>query len=349
MDSIIKRVPPIFKRMMRFVYLGYYLKKLDVKLFIAFAKYAQKESGTWWVFHVMNAFYSVFRYNISLLEFFQFKFYKQNNMQRKTWAGTGYMYEFQKRMNPVKTRHILDDKRLFKKAYSPFVKHHSFTLQELQDNQINLSEITTEKLVLKEMSGKCGRGIVFVHKDNFSDASQLVIRMKEYGYDIAESYINQHPTLQEIAPFAVNTVRIFTQLDKSNNPVILGCRLRLSVNSNVDNLAAGNLAAPIDEHTGIVTGPGVYSDIRKESQTHHPITGLSIVGLQIPFWNEVVQMAKSAALHQPQNRSIGWDIAITENGPTLIEGNHDWCKLLWQLPVGKGLKLDLLKFINNDL
>ena len=33
-------------------------------------------------------------------------------------------------------------------------------------------------------------------------------------------------------------------------------------------------------------------------------------------------------------------------GPELIEGNHDWCKLLWQLPVNKGLKHVLEKYKN---
>ena len=47
---------------------------------------------------------------------------------------------------------------------------------------------------------------------------------------------------------------------------------------------------------------------------------------------------KKAALLHPQNRSIGWDIVITAKGPGFIEGNHDWCKLLWQLPVKKGMK-----------
>jgi hypothetical protein len=32
---------------------------------------------------------------------------------------------------------------------------------------------------------------------------------------------------------------------------------------------------------------------------------------------------------------------MTENGPDLIEGNHDWCKLLWQLPVNRGMKSEL--------
>ena len=144
--------------------------------------------------------------------------------------------------------------------------------------------------------------------------------------------------MQQLSPSGLNTIRIITQLDQEDEVEILGARLRITINSSVDNLAAGNIAAPIDEHTGIVKGPGVYSDITKEDEYNHPITGIKIVGFQVPFWKESLQMVKDAALLHPQNRSIGWDVAITDEGPELIEANHDWCKLLWQLPVRKGLK-----------
>jgi hypothetical protein len=110
------------------------------------------------------------------------------------------------------------------------------------------------------------------------------------------------------------------------------------VNSPVDNLAAGNMAAPIDMECGVVDGPGVFSDITQQPAERHPITGVKIVGLQVPFWNEVLEMVRDASLLHPENRSIGWDVVITEHGPGLIEGNHDWCKLVWQLPVQRGLK-----------
>ena len=65
---------------------------------------------------------------------------------------------------------------------------------------------------------------------------------------------------------------------------------------------------------------------------------MKIVGFQIPFWKETLELVREAALLQTGNRSVGWDIAITDIGPELIEGNHNWCKLLWQLPVQRGLK-----------
>ena len=59
----------------------------------------------------------------------------------------------------------------------------------------------------------------------------------------------------------MNTVRVFSQINHHNEVEILGCRLRISVNSPVDNMAAGNLAAPIDDETGLIYSSAVYSDI----------------------------------------------------------------------------------------
>ena len=54
---------------------------------------------------------------------------------------------------------------------------------------------------------------------------------------------------------------------------------------------------------------------------------------------------KEIALHNKENRSVGWNIAVTNEGIDFIEGNHDWCKLVYQLPVNRGLKNELKKYL----
>lgn len=280
------------------------------------------------------------KYNVSLLEYFQFNFYKLNKAERGTYAGTGYMYEYQFIMNPRKDRIILEDKTLFYRSYRTFIKHMVADIEDLKTYPRLATSIINNpsgKIVLKIFNGKCGRHILVKKTDEFRK-NDLVDFMIKNGFDLAEEFIVQHPSLMKLSPSAVNTIRIFTQLDANDDVEILGCRLRISINSSVDNMAAGNIAAPIDEKTGIITSPGVYSDITKSDEAKHPVTGVGIVGFQIPFWKETIIMVKAAAKLHPQNRSIGWDIAMTEDGPDLIEGNHDWCKLLWQLPVKQGLK-----------
>jgi hypothetical protein len=326
--------------MKRLLYLGYYIKNLDWKKFHLFLNYTSKKTGKSKAGILADAVTSVFKYNISILEYFQFRFFEKNEQERNLWAGTGYMYEFQLKMNPLTQRDILDDKTKFYKSYGKYFVHTVADIADLKsDVELvkRLLQNPSGKLVFKAADGKCGVQVEIAKTADFN-ADNLVPFMEKNNHDLVEEFIIQHPKLQAISPSAVNTVRIFTQLNQNNEVELLGCRQRISVNSSVDNMAAGNMAAPIDEQTGIVSGPAVYSDITKTDQTKHPVTGIEIVGFQVPFWKETMHMVKEAAALHPQNRSIGWDIVITENGPGFIEGNHDWCKLLWQLPVNKGMK-----------
>jgi Sugar-transfer associated ATP-grasp len=326
--------------MKRILYLGYYIEQLDWEKFWLFLDYTSKETKKNKVSILIDVLISVFTYNISILEYFQFRFFEKSKIERNKWAGTGYMFEYQLQMNPKKERDILDDKTKFYKSYGKYFVHNVSDITGLKSNPELIEKLLNNpsgKLVFKVADGKCGVQVEIQKTSNF-DKNSIISFMEKNKYDLVEEFIIQHPSLNELSPSAVNTVRIFTQLNVNNEVVILGCRQRISVNSSVDNMAAGNLAAPIDEETGIINGVAVYSDITKKDESKHPVTGVTIIGFQVPFWKETMAMTKEAALLHPQNRSIGWDIVITKNGPGFIEGNHDWCKLLWQLPAKKGLK-----------
>lgn len=328
------------KMIKRLLYLGYYLKQLDREKFGLFLDYTAKQTGKSKAAILVDAVASVFKYNISILEYFQFRFFEKNQIEREKWAGTGYMYEYQLIMNPKSARVILDDKTQFYKSYAKFFVHTVGDIADLKSKPEivrRLLQNPSGKIVFKAADGKCGVGVEILKTTDFT-ADSIVSFMEKNQFDLVEEFIIQHPKLQALSPSAVNTVRIFTQLNDRNQVEILGSRQRISVNSPVDNMAAGNMAAPIDEKTGKVCGVAVYSDITKHDEAKHPVTGIDIMGFEIPFWKEILEMVHEAALLHPENRSIGWDIVVTEKGPGFIEGNHDWCKLLWQLPEKKGMK-----------
>ena len=321
------------------LYLAYYLQRMNWPLLRRFMCHVRDKHGIsvprqW----AMILWFSL-RYNISLLEAYQFRFFELTSEQRRAWAGTGAMYEFQLVANPRDHRLILEDKRRFHEAYRSFFGHELWSIEEIERDSDVAADIVgrDQRLVFKEATGNCGTSIQ-IHPASQFAAEELAVFMRREGFDLVETFVDQHPALQGLSPSGVNTVRVFTLLDSDDNCRILGCRLRISVDSHVDNLAAGNLAAPIGQESGIVSGPGVYSDITRSPEMTHPVTGQPIVGFQVPFWQETLEMVRAAALQRPENRSIGWDVVITSNGPGLIEGNHDWCKLVWQLPAGQGLK-----------
>ena len=330
----------------RILYLGYYLKELDRKKFKLFLVKVKQETGKSTPVIFTDIISSSLKYNISILEYFQFHFYKLTKEEREKYAGTGYMYEYQLKMNPKTYRSVLENKLEFLHIYKNFIHHSYASLTDLEKDPSVAEKILKNKsgkVVLKNSFGQCGNGIEVVNSSELN-IGLLVGRLKKNGNDFVEEFVVQHTALMQLSPSGLNTVRIVTQVNEHGGVDLLAARLRITINSAVDNLAAGNIAAPINLTTGVVEGPGVYSDITKPDEFLHPVTKIPIVGFEVPHWKETIAMIRQAALTNTNNRSIGWDVAITDNGPELIEGNHDWCKLLWQLPVHQGLKADVEKY-----
>ena len=55
----------------------------------------------------------------------------------------------------------------------------------------------------------------------------------------------------------------------------------------------------------------------------HPLTGIPFMGFQVPLWDEALDMVRKAArkAYGYNCHWIGWDVAITPDGPALIEAN----------------------------
>lgn len=306
----------------RAAYFLYYLKELDRGKFAHFLDHAAFSTSRPKSLIMKDILAASFKYNISILEYFNFRFYEISDQEKETFAGTGYMYEYQRRMNPPGPRRVLEDKLAFLKEYAAFARRSFVSMHDLRANSEPAERVLANKsgkIVLKNSKGQCGRGLKVIDAAG-QTATSLAAALKATKNDYAEEFVTQHKDLMALSPAGLNTIRIITQLNKRNEVDLLGCRLRLSVDSAVDNLAAGNIAAAIDETTGTVTGPAVYGDITKADETRHPITGAVIQGFKVPLWDQALAMAKRAALANTGNRSVGWDVAITDSGPELIEG-----------------------------
>lgn len=332
--------------MNRAKYLLYYFKELDWPKFNAFFEYVKKQTRkTAWSLWA-DIISSSYLYNIGLMDYFIFRFDEKDATERRKWVGTGYKYEFDLKMNPKNTREILQNKIKFYEVYFPFIKHGYCTIEDLNQNRPNALSVLNNKsgkVVVKDSLGQCGWDVEIVKASEYTP-QQLAAYMKSKGFDLAEEFIQQHQVLSSLSPTGLNTVRMITMINNFGGVDILGARMRISVNNHVDNLASGNIACSIDLDSGRINGKGVYSDITKEAVTHHPVTGIELVGFQIPMWEEIMQSTNEIALYRPENRGVGWDVALTPEGPDFVEGNHNWCKILWQLPVNKGLKHILEKY-----
>ena len=88
----------------------------------------------------------------------------------------------------------------------------------------------------------------------------------------------------------------------------------------MDNACSGGLYAEIDIDTGILISKAV--NYKNEYFTKHPDTGIILVGFHIPMWDSIKEFITEATKVVPEMVVIGWDVAVTPDGSTLIETNE---------------------------
>jgi hypothetical protein len=142
---------------------------------------------------------------------------------------------------------------------------------------------------------------------------------------IVQKLVKPHPQLAELTSGAVPTVRVVTCLNERGAPEPVAAVFRMSMGASriVDNIHAGGLACAVSLDTGTL---GLASDLGSDARLgwccDHPTTGVRIEGTQLPYWLEVLALAVSAHSVFSDRLLIGWDIAIAEDGPIVIEGNR---------------------------
>ncbi len=310
-------------------------------------RYVKTEKSVSTLFLMKDILCSSVKYKISFMDYFSFRFYSLDTNERNEYIGSGAMYEYQLKMNPRKHRTVLSDKIAFLKKFNDFAGRNWTTLSTLKKNA-ELADVflncASGKIVLKHSRGQAGKEVEVFESASLNRDS-LIEKMERHGFNLLETYVLQNDELMKLSPSALNTVRLITQLYKEE-VVIVAARLRISINAQVDNVSAGNIMVPVDKGSGKITGPGIYADITKPDEYTHPVTGIPFIGFQVPFWNECLQLVTQAALRIPENRSVGWDVAITNKGPLLIEGNHNWHYLSLQMPDKKGYRKLMLGYLD---
>lgn len=196
-------------------------------------------------------------------------------------------------------------------------------------------------LVAKPADGEGGDGVEML--GSFASADDLRVRLPaglrgRRAAMLIQPRIETHPALAGLALDALPTVRIVTMLDEAGAPEAVSATLRFASvpGAVVDNMKAGGLIAAVDLASGTLGlackgyGGGDHAA--------HPVTGAPIAGVVLPGWAASKALAVRAhATAFADYTLIGWDIAMTPDGPLLIEGNGKPGVLMPQRAARRGL------------
>lgn len=195
----------------------------------------------------------------------------------------------------------------------------------------------SKRLIYKPLKGGQGHGIeaVDILPDSAKEVYQYLAALPK---GLIEEYVRQHPVLNSLCSSSVNTIR-FATLSSNTKCVtadgkhydIAYAALRIGGGTSVvDNFHSGGMVAAIDMDTGILITDA--TDEEGHFFKNHPVSGTAFKGLQIPYFKEAVDMVNKALEMSKIEGYIGWDVAISETGPVLIEVNHNPGPMLLTAP-----------------
>ncbi len=188
--------------------------------------------------------------------------------------------------------------------------------------------------------------------DEWLGAGDLLARIKERNEDvIIQTRLVNHDSMRDLSNGALTTVRLLTLRNEEGAHEATHAGLRMAVGANrlVDNSHAGGIIAAVEMKSGRL-GPASDVGLRPDIGwcTHHPDTGAVIEGRILPFWPETIALACRAHAAFAPRVIVGWDIAITSNGPVLIEGNGapgiDLPQRVYREPIGNSRLGELIAF-----
>lgn len=158
------------------------------------------------------------------------------------------------------------------------------------------------------------------------------------GY-LFQSFARPHPDVAALCGNRLATLRIVTLLEESGPTVFRVCWKIPAGGNFADNYwRSGNLLGTVDRETGRLTRAVSGAGLHLIEVAHHPDTGASLVGAAIPGFEGATDLAVGAARVMRQVPLIGWDIALTEGGPVVVEMNDAPDFFLNQLADRRGIR-----------
>ena len=224
-----------------------------------------------------------------------------------------------KLFNSVDANKILWDKALFNDYFSDYINHAYLPInKDTTELEIeNFYKVTHNKggYLVKPNSLFYGKGI---YKHSTIDELKRIWNSGE-SY-IVEEVVKNVDELSVLNDSSLNTLRVVTIIDRFGEVNIIAIILRTgSKGAIIDNFLGGGTCYHVDIKTGVVDSPGMCA--KGNSYIEHPSSGYIMPGYRIPKFEEVKQYVIKLAKHLPKARYVGWDIAVTDNGVEVIEGN----------------------------
>lgn len=290
---------------------------------------------------------------LNMDEYYEFEFEKRSEEFRKSFLGLNEQRYYLDYLNPIKWYSIARNKFFAHKIlentgvkkselycyYQPegVVFNSVEIASNVQDVIRILKSKNVQQCVIKSTETSHGEGVMVVKNIEylnedcklhyFNGKEEFLSNvLKEYPL-LFEGLVRQTKQFAQLNESSVNTVRFMTTLYPNGDAKVIATFIKIGrAGKCVDNAGdGGNVDVCVDTETGEIKYAIQYDGWRKIKDIEsHPDSGNQLNGLVIENWDKIKADVIKFQQAFPYCKAAGWDIAITDDGPVVIEVNDFW-------------------------
>ncbi len=293
------------------------IKSLNIKNMFKVARKVAKKAHKLTIIIFIDMIYSGFKYGAGYYDYQEFEFYNLNKDERCTYLTRTKNNLIIKTYNNKEFFHKFDNKDEFNNIFKKFIKRDYLVIDENSFDKYKKFIDKHNPIIVKPIDGSGGKLVEKYEIDEESNIKALFNTLLIRKQLLIEECIIQHKEIDKLYADAVNTLRIYTFYN-GKDTAILNTVFKIGNGGVTDNFSSGSMYTFVNNEGKIIC-PAIDQD--DNYYISHPITKEKIIDFQIPMFKEALELVKKASKVIPEVKYIGWDVAISDKGPVIIEGN----------------------------
>lgn len=250
-------------------------------------------------------------------DYLNYELYNKNKQEILEYATIKTQDKFYEIVSPSQYKTFFTIKTNFIRNFKEFIGRDFYDNGSLEELELFLKK--HQYFMIKPYDGLGGRGVHKIYSQDIKNINEFYQKLKTEKLFL-EEYVIQHPQINKICSTSVNTIRIMSFSYNDKAEILFACMRFGDGKSEVDNFHQGGMACLVDIKTGKLKGEAFNKNL--EYFKEHPQSHIKFDGYQIPNWDKAKELVLKAALVNKKIHVVGWDVAITKDGATFIEGNR---------------------------
>lgn len=303
---------------------------------------------------VMRDYISLYRAKgLTPEEYYEFEFEKQSEEFRRDFLGLNEQRYYLDLLNPLKYFSLARNKYMAHKMlentgvrtselycyYQPEATYAENTecAGDIDGVLRILKTKGVQSCVIKTTESSHGDNVLVIQNIDYQDGNAILTRFDGQQLLLSsvlsndplifESFVRQTEQFAAFNASSVNTVRFMTALYPDGSAKVIATFIKIGrAGRCVDNAGGGgNVDVCVDVATGKICHAIRFDGWHRVQEIDsHPDSGNPLNGVVIENWDSIKAEVICFQQAFPYCKVAGWDIAITDEGPVVIEVNDFW-------------------------